>query len=273
MVYTLLVISEVVISETGSKSTGRAGRIFRGQMLKKTKVAQASGWLALMMACGVAVAFPACTNEVDCGGETSVLAERGCNDLGVAQGTSSSAVSGSGGTGGSMGAGGAMECDSDDDCAPKAEPCWSGSCKSGQCEFTEDNEQLCDDGLFCTAVDHCVGGTCISGAFNDCGLTDSTCSKVACDESQDACSMVAVPNGTFCTSPNLCIVGSKCQGGGCFPGTAIDCFFSPVPNECHVAVCNQSNGMCEPVVGNDGSPCYNVVQSCGGSCATGHCIC
>src|SRR5690606_13241213 len=80
-------------------------------------------------------------------------------------------------------------------------------------------------------------------------------------------------NGTACESTDLCQVGSTCVNGLCSGGTTKDCFFEPVPNDCHVAVCNPNTGMCEPVAGNEGMACTDLADLCtiNKTCSGGNC--
>lgn len=147
----------------------------------------------------------------------------------------------------------------------------------GQCVVVAGNDGApCDDGAFCTVNDSCQGGQCTGGPQNDCGMTPGDCDEIVCDEATDSCSTSPLPNGTTCdNSTELCLVGETCQNGLCV-GTVNDCFFEPVPNECFNSVCNPTNGVCEPVAGNDGASCIdpndlcNINLTCsGGVCGNG----
>jgi DNA-binding beta-propeller fold protein YncE len=145
----------------------------------------------------------------------------------------------------------------------------------GECVIVPDAGAPCDDGSFCTLDDTCDAmGECIGGPPNDCGMTASECNEIACDEDADSCGEVPSAPGSPCQDPNdLCIKGSTCNNGLCTGGMPDDCFFSPVPDDCHVAVCNPMNGMCEPVVGNEGGPCTDTTDLCtvAKTCAAGQC--
>jgi hypothetical protein len=134
-----------------------------------------------------------------------------------------------------------------------------------QCEVVPDTAGVpCDDGMFCTVSDACDGeGQCAGGGPNDCGMNPSICNEVVCDEGNQSCSEVPAQPGMPCQDPNdLCIKGATCNNGLCIGGTLDDCFFSPVPDDCHVAVCNPMNGMCEPQVGNEGLACTDLTDLC-----------
>jgi hypothetical protein len=145
----------------------------------------------------------------------------------------------------------------------------------GECVVIPDDDGgACDDGLFCTNDDTCQGGVCVGGPPNDCGQMAPVCEEVTCDESSDACTTAPLANGTPCIGDDLCQLGTTCTNGQCLGGTPEDCFFQPVPDDCHVAVCNPQNGMCEPVPGNEGGPCNDPNDLCTVSktCTGGICL-
>jgi hypothetical protein len=183
----------------------------------------------------------------------------------------SGAASSTGGMGGDTGPCGT-------DCSVINTPqCQVAQCnvQTGQCEVVNDEEGVaCDDGLFCTISDSCSAGSCIGGPQNDCGMAPPQCTEVSCDESSQTCSTAPAMDGSTCQDPNdLCLKGSTCSNGNCIGGSAEDCFFFPVPSDCHVASCNPNNGMCEAVVGNEGQACNDPNDLCtvDKTCATGVC--
>ncbi len=195
--------------------------------------------------------------------------------------TSTSTTSGVGGAGGSSGVGGEAGSGNTSPCAIdcsqiQAPMCQVAQCnaQSGQCEVVADVDgTTCDDGTFCTVADACLSGVCEPGPPNDCGLTPAACEDVTCEETSQTCSTVAKSNGAACVDPNdLCLENTTCTNGLC-SGTAKDCFFSPVPNECHVSVCNPQNGQCEPEPGNEGQGCTDPNDLCtvNKTCAAGVC--
>jgi hypothetical protein len=106
-------------------------------------------------------------------------------------------------------------------------------------------------------------------------VTPIACHQVVCDENGQQCVQQPGNDGAPCAgSNNLCFVGSTCQAGLCGGGVEKDCFFSPVPDECHIPVCNPQSGLCEPQAGNDGKICSdaNDVCSVGKTCSAGACI-
>ncbi len=202
-------------------------------------------------------------------------------------GSSSSGTGGQGGTissggGGTSASGSGGDGGSTSPCAIDCTQIQAPVCQvaqynaqSGQCEVVADVDgTACDDGVFCTVDDACVAGLCQAGPPNDCGMTPLQCTGIVCDEQSQTCSTSPAQNGDPCQDPNdLCIAGATCMNGLCTGGTPEDCFFSPVPDDCHVSECNPQNGQCEPVVGNEGGPCSDPNDLCTVSktCAAGVC--
>ena len=137
-----------------------------------------------------------------------------------------------------------------------------------------DDGGSCEDGLFCTVADTCIAGVCEAGVQNTCGITPGQCDEVICNEQAMDCSLSPLGNGASCESSDLCIVGSTCTNGICGGGVLNDCFFAPVPDECHEAICNSQTGMCDPMPGNDGDPCTDQMDLCtvGKTCSGGMCL-
>ncbi|MBW2456026.1 MAG: hypothetical protein JRI68_16025, partial [Deltaproteobacteria bacterium] len=137
-----------------------------------------------------------------------------------------------------------------------------------------DDGTACDDSVFCTVQDACAAGICVGGPENDCGMTPGQCLELYCDENSQTCGEQAAAPGAACQDPNdLCVKGATCNNGLCTGGTTEDCFMQPVPDDCHVSECNPQNGLCEPVVGNEGGPCTDANDLCTVSktCAAGVC--
>jgi hypothetical protein len=130
----------------------------------------------------------------------------------------------------------------------------------------------CEDGQFCTVGDTCAEGVCVSGAQNDCGMKPGTCATVLCDEATKTCSEAPAEDGAPCSSDNACTVEPSCKAGACV-GHAKSCYFAPVPDDCHVAMCNPETGACDVVVGNEGGACEQGGDACmtGKTCAAGAC--
>ncbi|MBW2458156.1 MAG: hypothetical protein JRI68_26870, partial [Deltaproteobacteria bacterium] len=145
----------------------------------------------------------------------------------------------------------------------------------GVCVVVPDEDDTpCDDSLFCTVDDACQTGICVGGPENDCGMTPSECMELYCDENSQSCGEQAAPPGAACQDPNdLCMKGATCNNGLCTGGTPEDCFFFPLPDDCHIAECNPQTGQCEAVAGNEGQPCVDLNDLCnpGKTCAAGVC--
>lgn len=165
------------------------------------------------------------------------------------------------------------------DCSTlEAEPCFIGQCnaETHQCEIVPDNGALCDDGVYCTVGEVCKDGVCSGGSANPCDeVAGDGCSGAVCDEESKTCIVQSLPDGTPCFIDEPCIVNAACKAGACV-GAPKDCFFAPVPDACHVSACSADTGMCEPIPGNDGSPCPNDGDLCkvdkvcqGGMCLGG----
>jgi hypothetical protein len=147
----------------------------------------------------------------------------------------------------------------------------------GACVLVPDDAGVpCDDGLYCTIEDACDGeGACAGGAPNHCGLDEAACNDIACDESKKSCTLVPSGDGESCQYPhNPCVLGSSCIAGECVGGYFNDCFFEPVPNACHVSMCNPTTGQCEPLPGNDDATCVDTADLCtvNKTCSAGACV-
>ncbi len=201
------------------------------------------------------------------GGSVSTSTSGNGGTGGVGGGTSSSGEGGAGGSSGPC----AVDCTQ-----IQAPVCQIAQCnaQTGQCEVVADTDgAACDDGLFCTANDTCQAGICEPGPPNDCGIAPAACETITCDENSQTCSSQAGQNGDPCVDPNdLCLENGTCQNGICL-GTPKDCFFAPVPDDCHVSECNPTNGQCEPVVGNEGGSCLDPNDLCtvNKTCLSGLC--
>jgi hypothetical protein len=210
-----------------------------------------------------------------CATGTSALGDEPLPGLGGQGGGVGGTTTGGGPTAGGGTGGAPLPCGID--CALIATPvCTVSQCneESGNCEVVPDEDGTsCEDGQFCTADDSCQDGLCVAGPPNDCNLALGDCEAAVCNEQAKQCDAVPKQNGVGCTnSANLCLLAPTCQNGQCV-GAENDCFYAPVPDECHVAVCNPQNGKCEPQPGNDGAGCTDPNDLCtlAKTCAAGAC--
>lgn len=158
-------------------------------------------------------------------------------------------------------------------------PCQEAICDEdeGRCVVVPAADgAACDDGLFCTVDDRCESGECVGGGPNGCGMTPGPCEAIDCDEASSSCSASALADGTACVSENLCLSDTTCTDGTCGGGTENDCFLTPVPNECHIAVCDPTTGDCvaQPNAAADGMSCVDLSDLCvaNKTCDAGSCI-
>jgi hypothetical protein len=210
--------------------------------------------IAAFIGCAAALTLPGCAKgQVD------------FEDDGVGGDTVTPPLGGMNSGGGSA-AGGGLPSNCPMDCSAIAtQDCMEAVCNetTKQCEVVAaDAITACDDGIFCTVNDSCDGlGVCVGGSQNTCGIQNTDCEEVTCDEASSSCALAPLAPGADCTPSDLCQVGGTCQNGLCL-GTQIDCFFAPVPNECFTSTCNPANGMCEPEPGNFGELCTDVNDLC-----------
>ncbi len=192
--------------------------------------------------------------------------------------TSSGHGGAGGGAGGAGGAGGMMTFPCGVDCTKiKTPACAVAACdeKTHQCQVNPAKSgTACDDGKFCTIQDTCDDmGQCVGGPPNTCAQTAPDCNQIACDEDSKSCTVQPMDNGAFCTPVDKCQTNGMCNFGQCI-GQKNDCLFAPVPDQCHIAVCDPDDGQCKPVPGNDGQGCTDITDLCTVSktCSNGVCI-
>ena len=73
----------------------------------------------------------------------------------------------------------------------------------------------CDDGLFCTYMDSCQAGSCVSGGPRDCGGASDSCNTGLCDETEDACVAHPLTDGTSCGDGGGVCALDRCAAGLC----------------------------------------------------------
>jgi hypothetical protein len=189
----------------------------------------------------------------------------GGNGSGAAGGGGSSG-SADGGSGG--GGGGEIPCDKAEDCTSLTDACNQGDCIDKICRATAINEGLgCDDQLFCSQGDICMGGVC-TGVPTYCPDQDP-CNVGKCDEDTDSCTTAHAMLGTLCDDFEPCTTDESCVLGKCSGGSLTDC--SMLDSECTAGACKPGLG-CVPTPVNEAQQC-NVANNCAGSfCADGKCV-
>ena len=178
-------------------------------------------------------------------------------------------------------------------CPPDTNPCTDTICHlTAGCVSVVDDTNACDDGLFCTVGDHCVGGVCVD-SLRYCG-DGVSCTDDSCDEIADACvntpnvancpvsnspcfSYVCDPvggctivhhNGVSCDDGLFCTVGEVCQNGTCGGGTPRDCGDGIA---CTTDSCSESTDKCvrtpQNTLCDDQNPCTDDICVAGTGCA------
>ncbi len=157
-------------------------------------------------------------------------------------------------------------CTDDKDC-----PTPEDQCKIARCDATnkcvEDqkaNNSPCDDGLFCTDNDICVGGVCMSDEPHPCPPSTS-CVIATCSEESDACEETPKPDGSLCDDNDVCTATSSCVGSVCVSGPSCE------SDECNDSVCDTTVG-CIKTPKPMGTACGNTACSTGQCDNSGKCI-
>jgi hypothetical protein len=150
--------------------------------------------------------------------------------------------------------------------------CTDASCDEDldQCEgIPKTDGEPCEDGLYCTVDDQCVGGGCNSGPQRDCGAAGGSCVDGTCNEDLDQCEGSTLPDGTSCDDGDNCTSGDQCQGGVC-QGIELTC--NHLDGPCATGFCNPANGQCAAQPINQGLSCDDG-QYCteGDVCDQGSC--
>ncbi len=122
-----------------------------------------------------------------------------------------------------------------DDACNDDNPCTEELCDVIQGCLYNPVEGDCDDGLYCTVDDLCVGGECQGGSPLECG---GSCLSGECSEAAQGCTGEVLPDGTECDDGNLCTIDDACQGGTC-EGQDDDC---DNDNPCTEGHCDPDQG-------------------------------
>lgn len=147
-----------------------------------------------------------------------------------------------------------VSCDGAMDCAAFNGVCTVGACVNGLCTKLNANEYgSCDDGLYCTDDDTCVGGACVGGTTKFCPSLDS-CHLGVCDEALKTCKNIPGNDGAQCEDGDPCTQSGVCMAGACSKGPPISCAF--YNSQCSVGVCDPVVG-CKALPNNEGVACDN----------------
>ena len=153
-------------------------------------------------------------------------------------------------------------------CSDTGNPCTYQECENsnGGCVEKNASTQMdCNDGLFCTANDHCDGaGGCVGGGATLCpGDGDQNeCTTTACDEAEGGCVDVKKADGDSCAPSTVCIDSATCTNGICVDGDPLVC--EQDSNPCTTNVCTESgNQGCGEQDEPSGTSCGDS-QSCSG---------
>lgn len=121
-------------------------------------------------------------------------------------------------------------------------PCTLDFCDpgTGECVF-QPRESPCDDGLFCTADDHCADGAC-TGAARTCDDANA-CTDDSCNETSNAC--VNADNTAACDDGDECTLDDTCAGGTCggIANPACEPTTTTTVEDC--PACGDPNGDCK----------------------------
>jgi DNA-binding beta-propeller fold protein YncE len=152
------------------------------------------------------------------------------------------------------------------------------SCCCGVTCQLQPAQTVCNDGVFCTAVDRCTaGGACVGGDTTPCpgpdgdGDCTESCNEEAGDCSAPDPAATACNDGVFCNGTDTCTADGECQASGIDPctfgaecantcnedGTCFTAVGTPCSedgNPCTVELCD-GHGGCTAVPGNAGLPC------------------
>lgn len=91
------------------------------------------------------------------------------------------------------------KCYKDADCDDE-NPCTDDLCSDGSCTYSNNDTATCDDGLFCTVEDSCVGGKCV-GTDRECDDDGLFCTAEKCDDDIDEC---VSSDGDPCDEREVC---------------------------------------------------------------------
>ena len=153
--------------------------------------------------------------------------------------------------------------------APQGTPCTDDAnvCTDDQCNGTgacthPNNNNFCDDGLFCTPTDICAQGKCYGIGVDPCA-GGAECANV-CNEEDDNC---LAPQGTPCTDDANVCTDDQCNGTGACAhppndDTCDDGLYCYGDDTCNGGACSVHAG--DPCVG--GPECANLCNEAANNC-------
>ncbi len=140
-------------------------------------------------------------------------------------------------------------------------PCTEDVCKNGQVVH-QIVAKDCDDGDPCTTGDSCKLGQCVPASLVVC--PGGPCiGNAYCDPTTGACAQLPAPNGTACTSTDLCAVVSACSGGYCTTMVVKSC---DDQQYCTYDSCDGATGGCVHSPVGDQTVCGPGLACQGGKC-------
>jgi len=128
--------------------------------------------------------------------------------------------------------GACVPCTADSDCNDD-NPCTDDTCDaSGNCVFTPNDANSCDDGDVCNGPETCQAGTCVSGTPLDCNDGDP-CTDDSCDPISGCANTPQCVTDNDCSDGDLCTPTDLCDDG-CCEYLAVEC---PNGEECMDGEC------------------------------------
>ncbi|MBW1809918.1 MAG: lamin tail domain-containing protein, partial [Deltaproteobacteria bacterium] len=148
-------------------------------------------------------------------------------------------------------------------------PCTDDSClpASGLCDFVNDDTNICNDGLYCTASDYCSAGTC-SGDARDCSYLDDDCNDGTCDEGNAECVAQPANEGGACDDVDDCTTGDHCETGSCLGDPLDNDHDGYVPISCGGLDCDDNNEDVNPDASEGAWPDATCFDSLDNDCDT-----
>jgi hypothetical protein len=145
-------------------------------------------------------------------------------------------------------------------CADDGNVCTDDQCDGAGACGHPNNTALCNDGLFCTGIDTCSGGSCQHTGDPCAGGPE--CNN-SCNETADDC---AVPAGTGCADDGNVCTDDQCDGAGAcgHPNNTAPCddgLFCTGTDTCSGGSCQHTGDPCA-----GGPECNNVCNEVGDNC-------